>query len=209
MKRLTDKLSYANVIASIALFISLGGASYAAIALPANSVGPKQLQTGAVATQALSFPLGAVGITNNKPDDQGRGYCNGGKAFSGPGVPPCPAPIMGGTAPGQEVHIHLSQPGQLMLSAIASLKYEGAAGTTATVTLELILNGGSTTTAKVILSGGQTLQAPIQALRKTSAGTHTAGIKLNTQYGAYGNGDIIVTSVSLTAIALPTIATDK
>jgi hypothetical protein len=42
------RLSYANVIASLALFVALGGSSYAAIKLPAGSVGAKQLRTGAV-----------------------------------------------------------------------------------------------------------------------------------------------------------------
>lgn len=40
--------SYANVTASIALFISLGGVSYAAVTLPRNSVGPTQLKPSSV-----------------------------------------------------------------------------------------------------------------------------------------------------------------
>lgn len=50
-KRLLNHLSYANVMATIAVFIALGGASYAAIEIPKNSVGAKQLKNGAV-TQA-------------------------------------------------------------------------------------------------------------------------------------------------------------
>lgn len=42
------RLSYANVMATIAVFIALGGASYAAIKLPKNSVGSKQLKKNAV-----------------------------------------------------------------------------------------------------------------------------------------------------------------
>ena len=42
------KLSYANVMATIAVFIALGGASYAATQLPKNSVGTKQLKKNAV-----------------------------------------------------------------------------------------------------------------------------------------------------------------
>jgi hypothetical protein len=44
------KLTYANVMATIAVFIALGGASYAALRLPKNSVGPKQLKRNAVRT---------------------------------------------------------------------------------------------------------------------------------------------------------------
>lgn len=46
------KLNYANVIATIALFIALGGAAVAAT-LPKNSVGTQQLKRGAVATSDL------------------------------------------------------------------------------------------------------------------------------------------------------------
>jgi hypothetical protein len=41
-------LSYANLTASVALFIALGGAAYAATVLPRNSVGTRQLRKGAV-----------------------------------------------------------------------------------------------------------------------------------------------------------------
>lgn len=47
------KLNYANVIATIALFVALGGAAVAA-GLPKNSVGPKQLKKGAVTAKALA-----------------------------------------------------------------------------------------------------------------------------------------------------------
>ena len=43
-----SRLSFANVIASIALFVALGGSSYAALNLPKGSVGPVQLQKNAV-----------------------------------------------------------------------------------------------------------------------------------------------------------------
>jgi len=42
------RLSYANVTASLALFLVLGGTSYAAIKLPAKSVGTTHLKSGAV-----------------------------------------------------------------------------------------------------------------------------------------------------------------
>jgi hypothetical protein len=48
MRRLRERLTFANVTASLALFIALGGTSYAAITLPRNSVGTNQLRTGAI-----------------------------------------------------------------------------------------------------------------------------------------------------------------
>lgn len=47
MRRLRDRLSYANVVATIALFVALGGGAYA-VTLDRNSVGSKQLKPGAV-----------------------------------------------------------------------------------------------------------------------------------------------------------------
>jgi hypothetical protein len=44
------KLTYANVMATVAVFIALGGASYAALKVPRNSVGSKQLKKNSVVT---------------------------------------------------------------------------------------------------------------------------------------------------------------
>ncbi len=43
-----SRLTYANVMATIAVFIALGGVSYAVTKLPKNSVGAKQLRKNAV-----------------------------------------------------------------------------------------------------------------------------------------------------------------
>jgi hypothetical protein len=48
MSRLRSHLSYANTMATIAVFIALGGTSYAVAQLPRNSVGAKQIRTGAI-----------------------------------------------------------------------------------------------------------------------------------------------------------------
>jgi hypothetical protein len=48
MRRIHSALTYANVVATLALFIALGGASYAAVKLPKNSVGTDQLRKNAV-----------------------------------------------------------------------------------------------------------------------------------------------------------------
>jgi hypothetical protein len=47
------KLTYANVTSTIALFLALGGTSYAVASLPKNSVGSTQLKKGAVGTTQL------------------------------------------------------------------------------------------------------------------------------------------------------------
>ena len=48
LNRLRPRITYANVVSSLCLFILLGGAAYAATALPKNSVGTKQLKANAV-----------------------------------------------------------------------------------------------------------------------------------------------------------------
>jgi hypothetical protein len=48
MRRLRGKLTYANVMATVAVFIALGGGAYAATQLPKNSVGTKQLRKNSV-----------------------------------------------------------------------------------------------------------------------------------------------------------------
>jgi hypothetical protein len=52
-KRVGERLTFANVIACIALFVALGGASYAAIQVPKNSVGTKQLKRNAVTASKI------------------------------------------------------------------------------------------------------------------------------------------------------------
>ncbi|MGH2970321.1 MAG: hypothetical protein ACRDK0_14860, partial [Solirubrobacteraceae bacterium] len=53
MQGLKAHASYANVMATIAVFVALGGTSYAVTALPRNSVGAKQIRTGAVGKSEL------------------------------------------------------------------------------------------------------------------------------------------------------------
>jgi hypothetical protein len=48
MHRISKKLSYANVTATLALFLTLGGVAWAASTLPSNSVGSAQIIKGAV-----------------------------------------------------------------------------------------------------------------------------------------------------------------
>jgi len=58
--RVRERLSYANVMATIAVFIALGGGAYA-LSLPKNSVGPRQLKTNAVTGRdALESSFGQV-----------------------------------------------------------------------------------------------------------------------------------------------------
>jgi hypothetical protein len=51
--KLRRRLTYANVMATAAVFLSLGGGAYAAFKLPKNSVGTEQIKNAAVTTKKL------------------------------------------------------------------------------------------------------------------------------------------------------------
>jgi hypothetical protein len=94
MSRMRGKLTYANVMATIAVFIALGGAGYAAVKLPKGSVGARQLKRGAVTPAKLSpaakprrGPVGPAGATG-PPGPKGEpgpavSVLSGGKSESG------------------------------------------------------------------------------------------------------------------------------
>src|SRR3954449_2371264 len=46
--KMWSRLTYANVVATLALFLALGGGAYAAARLPPNSVGAQQIKPNAV-----------------------------------------------------------------------------------------------------------------------------------------------------------------
>lgn len=74
--RVRARLSFANVTSALALFVALGGTSYAAITLPADSVGSEQIRTHAVGNSELApnsvrawqIATDAVGRSEIRPD---------------------------------------------------------------------------------------------------------------------------------------------
>src|SRR4051812_35341248 len=54
LSRFIPRLTFANVISLLALVIALGGSAYAAVSLPRNSVGTKQLKKRAVTNSKLA-----------------------------------------------------------------------------------------------------------------------------------------------------------
>jgi hypothetical protein len=53
INRLRSHISYANVVSTMCLFILLGGGAYAAVKLPKNSVGTKQLKKNSVRSKKV------------------------------------------------------------------------------------------------------------------------------------------------------------
>lgn len=52
-RRLPSAFSYANVMATLAVFVALGGTGYAAVILPRDSVGSRELKADSVGTSEL------------------------------------------------------------------------------------------------------------------------------------------------------------
>jgi hypothetical protein len=86
MKWLAEKLTFANVMSVIAVFIAFSGAAIAATQLPSNSVGAKQIKANAVNSAKVkdyslqandfakgSLPAGATGPVGPKGDQGPQG----------------------------------------------------------------------------------------------------------------------------------------
>jgi hypothetical protein len=66
LSRAKARLSFANVTAALALFVALGGTSYAAATLPFNSVGKGQIKPNAVGkSEAASNSIGTSELRNS------------------------------------------------------------------------------------------------------------------------------------------------
>lgn len=121
-RALASKLTYANVVATLALFIALGGVSYAAVQLPANSVGSAQLKNGSVSTLKLSprvqaalktggpvGPAGPQGIAGSR-GAIGADGATGATGTTGPAGEDGAAGATGATGPSDVYATHVEGP---------------------------------------------------------------------------------------------------
>ncbi len=131
MRSLRSRLSYANVVSTLCLFMLLGGAAYAAGQLPKNSVGAKQLKSGAVTGKKIkkgtidSSKLTPAAVTNLK-GTQGEGGATGPQGAQGPqgdpGDPGAYATVEAGIPP----EFIGSHPGFLAVERVAPVAEEEA-----------------------------------------------------------------------------------
>lgn len=85
---------HATVVAYIALFVALGGSAYAAVSLPANSVGTPQLRRGAVTLAKVS--AGARAALRGSTGPAGRQGAQGVQGVPGvQGPPGAPGSVSG------------------------------------------------------------------------------------------------------------------
>ena len=117
------RLTYANVMSTIAVFLALGGISWAAVKLPRNSVGSKQIKKSAVrssdvkngALRALDFRTGELpaGPTGPKGDkgDPGVAGAPGSARAHGRITEETPPAIAPGTGKGVDAVFRSAQEG--------------------------------------------------------------------------------------------------
>jgi len=190
MRKVREKFTFSNAIALIALFVALGGASYAAIKLPKNSVGTKQLKTKAV--------------TDAKVKD---GTITAGKLAAGV-LPPSqgyyrsrePSPLLNLTSTPKSVVATPSLPaGSYAFTANATI-INNSGSTVATVTCSL----GSATAQTLKLStngsGGSVL--PLSLSTTARIPTNLVTVPL---FCSEASGDARVAHASITAIAVKAI----
>jgi hypothetical protein len=148
--RFIPKLNYANVIATIALFVALGGVAVAA-GLPRNSVGPNQLKRGAVTPAKLrkaavtsgKIAQGAVGPGKIGANAVGPGNIGNGAITS--------AKIGTGAVIANSIKNNVVTTNKLNNNAVTSQKLANDSVTTAklnngAVTNSILANGSVTAT---------------------------------------------------------------
>jgi hypothetical protein len=212
--RFVPKLNYANVIATVALFVALGGVAVAA-GLPRNSVGPNQLKRGAVTPAKLrkaavtsgKIAQGAVGPGKIGPNAIGPGNIGNGAITS--------AKIGAGAVIANSIKNNVITTNKLNNSAVTTPKLANDAVTTGKLNsgavTNSILGNGSVTANKLgskfaeelgpivaNLKAGQTLRGVFD-LGGTVVGKE-AGIVKNASYR-----DSVAFQFPLLATAAPNV----
>lgn len=214
MSRFLGRLTYANVIATLALFVALGGASYAATQLPSNSVGTKQIKKGAVTPAKLSQaskstltgptgptgPIGPRGAAGEAgaPGTPGLQGEKGDQGPEGPSDGYFDSTIAGGplTESGAEFGELNVPAGSYLVSATARLISTGAGSSNAEC---LILNrsGGNGAQMNVNLSGTNDRKILPMLFAQTVEAPSTFAIQCQT---TIGGGTVSVDEMSLAAV---------
>jgi hypothetical protein len=96
---MVKRLTYANVMSTIAVFAALGGGAYAAASLPRNSVGSAQIRDHAITRHDLARGVLAAGSTTGIQGPQGEAGSPGAAGAPGPAGARGATGDMGATGP--------------------------------------------------------------------------------------------------------------
>jgi hypothetical protein len=112
LRQILTRLNYANVTATLALFVTLGGTGYAALSLPRDSVGSREIRPRSVrhselgrnAVESDNVRNGSLGLSDLSTDARARlSGARGPTGAIGPGGPPGSAGMKGDRgAPGKD-----------------------------------------------------------------------------------------------------------
>jgi hypothetical protein len=168
-------LTYANVAATLALFLALGGAAYAATQLPRNSVGTRQLRKGSVtAAKIARRTRNQLRGSRGPAGPQGKTGKAGPKGATGAKGAQGPAGKNGedGTGPAFEVFGALKPIGATSTSIVATTLGKGAYVFSADVVVE---SGGAATRVTCKLSAGGEAAASLGPNGVTTLSLSTTG----------------------------------
>lgn len=195
------RVSYAGVVASLALVLSLGGVGYAAGVIPANSVGSAQLKPRAVTWRALGVAVGGNAVTKQHAK---RIELSGGCGAGTGSVPPCtpanPAAIT-------KLGFLANAPGKLLVSGLAGAVVLGPSTSgQAEFNLTALVDGkqmpGVATVTAMAGSANHDL-GQVQYLSDVAlpAGRHTVTLRM--AVSGPGGDEARIGPVSLAATMLP------
>jgi hypothetical protein len=204
-------LTYANVVASLALFLALGGAAFAATQLPRNSVGTGQLKPEAVTAgkiakktrnqlKGATGPAGAQGPTG-KTGAKGAAGAKGATGAKGDTGARGPAGA-DGTGPSFEAFTGFPRntPGQILSQILPAAAYVITADLTVTNTSEAAgeIPVECFLTANGVSSAGRAVTLPKDASQSISLSTtSTFPTASGVQLACVGPESIVVDSANM------------
>ena len=197
-------------IGLLALFIALGGTSYAAAKLPRNSVGTTQLKAGAVTEAKLAQ---AIRDQLNRPAVPGAPGAPGPKGDTGPAGPTSGG--VGGTntnisvSPGSAIQapvtVTLTQPGKVLVLIMGTFSVRCTSAGDCDRTISATVGGTTVPGAFATINGdaGVNTEATISSagvLTNVPAGTPTVSLAnqvTGPSNGSGNKGDVRIVAVAL------------
>lgn len=144
MRRLHEHISYANVMATLAVFIALGGSAYAVAQLPRNSVGAAQIKRNAVGTSELRNR----GVRLSDISASARRSLRGATGAAGPAGPP-----------GVTYHAAVNSGGTAVRGNATGFNHQGGSGVY-TLAFGRDVSTCQATAALAAVQNGPTLEQP-------------------------------------------------